>query len=177
MTDTPEVVRDDVHALAQLHHARWNWQSQWLTEGVEDTMVEAGQLLVRSGDFCLWKVFRGQEVIGGALFARAGDVSELLLTAFDPAWSRLAPGLAAVVAGIRHELDTGIQLIDLGFGGFKYLQRLSNAERPVVWYELFPTNRRMPIARARWLVPHSHERVSIWRNRLRLRTRLRTLGD
>ena len=175
-TDTPEAVQDDVHALAQLHHARWNWQSQWLTEGVEDTIVEAGQLLVRSGDFRLWKVLRGEEVIGAALFTRAGNVSELLLTAYDPAWSRLAPGLAAIVAGIRHELDTGIRLIDFGYGGFKYLQRLSNTERPVVRYELFPTNRRMPIARARWLIP-PHGRINIWRGRLRLRTRLRALRD
>lgn len=175
LTDTPEAVQDDVHALAQLHHARWNWQSQWLTEGVEDTIVEAGRLLVRSGDFRLWKVLRGEEVIGAALFARAGDVSEILLTAFDPAWSRLAPGLAAIVAGIRHDLDTGIRLIDFGYGGFKYLQRLSNAERPVAGYELFPTNRGTPVARARWLIPHG--RINIWRGRLRLRTRLRALRD
>ena len=176
-TDSPEAVRDDVHALAQLHHARWNWQSAWLTEGMEDTIVEAGQLLVSSGDFRLWKVVRGEEVIGAALFARAGDVSELLLTAFDPAWSRLAPGLGAIVAGIQHELDSGIRLIDFGFGGFKYLQRLANAERPVVPYELFPTNRRMPIARARWLVPHSRDRIYIWGRQLRLRKRLRALRD
>jgi CelD/BcsL family acetyltransferase involved in cellulose biosynthesis len=104
------------------------------------------------------------------LFVRADDVSELLLTAFDPAWSRLAPGFGAVVAGIRHELDTGTRLIDFGWGGAEYLQRLSNAEQPIVRYELFPTNLRMPIARARWLVTHTRDRV-------RLRTRLRALRD
>ena len=113
-------------------------------------------------------------MVGAALFARAGYVSELLLTGFDPAWSRFAPGLAAIEAGIRHELDTGIRLIDFGYGGFKYLQRLSNTERPVVRYELFPTNRRMPIARARWLIA-PQGRINIWRGRLRLRTRLRAL--
>jgi CelD/BcsL family acetyltransferase involved in cellulose biosynthesis len=164
-TDSPEAVRDDVHALARLHHARWNWQSAWLTEGIEDAMVEAGQLLVRSGDFRLWKVVYDEEVIGAALFVRAGDVSEVLLTAFDPAWSRLGPGLGAMVAGIRHELDSGIRLIDFGGGGLNYLERLANAEFPVVGYELFPANRGMPIARARWLVP------------LRLRTRLQALRD
>jgi CelD/BcsL family acetyltransferase involved in cellulose biosynthesis len=169
-TDTRDAVRDDVHALAKLHHARLKWQSLWLTQGVEDTIVEAGRSLVSTGDFRLWKVVRGKELIAGALFVRAGDVSELLLTAFDPAWSRLAPGFGAVVAGIRHELDTGTRLIDFGWGGAEYLQRLSNAERPIVRYELFPTNLRMPIARARWLVTHTRDRV-------RLRTRLRALSD
>jgi CelD/BcsL family acetyltransferase involved in cellulose biosynthesis len=176
-TESPGAVRDDVHALAQLHHARWNWQSKWLIEGVEDTIAEAGRLLVGSGDCRLWKVVRGDEILGAALFARAGNASELLLTAFDPAWSRLAPGLAAVVSGIAHELDTGVRLIDFGYGGFEYLQRLSNAERPVVTYELFPTNRKMPIARARWLIPHTLDKIPPLRRRLRLRTRLRALRD
>jgi CelD/BcsL family acetyltransferase involved in cellulose biosynthesis len=127
-------------------------------------MVEAGQLLSRSGDFRLWKVVCGEKMIGAALFVRAGDVSEVLVTAFDPAWSRLAPGLGAIVAGVQDELDSGIRLIDFG-GGLKYLQRLANAEFPVVGYELFPANRRIPIARARWLVP------------LRLRARLQALRD
>ena len=35
-TESPEAVRSDVHALAELHHERWSWQSQWLVEGVED---------------------------------------------------------------------------------------------------------------------------------------------
>jgi hypothetical protein len=167
-TDAPDAVRDDVHALAQLHQARLNWQSAWLTQGVEDAIVEAGRSLVPTGGFRLWKVVRGKELIAGALFLRAGEVSELLMTAFDPTWSRLAPGFGAVVAGIRHELDTGTRLIDFGWGGYEYLQRLTNAERPIVRYELFPTNLRMPIARARW----SHTR-----DRVRLRTRLRALRD
>jgi hypothetical protein len=167
-TDTPEAVRADVHALAQLHQARLNWQSGWLTQGVEDAIVEAGRSLVSTSDFRLWKVVSGEQVIGAALFARASDVSEMLLTAFDPAWSRLAPGLAAVVAGIRHELDTGVRLIDFGYGDRPYLQRLSNAEYPIIRYELYPTNLRTPIARARW----SHTR-----DRVRLRTRLRALRD
>ena len=116
-------------------------------------------------------------MIGAALFARAGDTSEILLTSFDPAWSRFAPGLAAVVTGIAHELDSGVRRVDFGHGGFEYLQRLSNAADPVVSYELFPTNRIMPLARARWIAPHSRERMNIWRKQLRLRQRLRALRD
>ncbi len=171
-TEGPEAVRADVHALAELHNARWKWNSQWLFEGVEEAIVRAGELLVESGDWRLWKLVRGEEFLGATLFARAGEASEMLLTAFDPAWSRLAPGMATVVAGIRHELDTGVREIDFGHGGFKYLQRLANAERPVVNFELFPAGPRMPVARARWLVPHGRERIHIWRKQLRLRQRL-----
>jgi CelD/BcsL family acetyltransferase involved in cellulose biosynthesis len=172
-TERPEAVRSDVGALANLHHARWNWQSQWLGEGVEETLVEAGRHLLGSGDWRLWKVVRGEDMVGAALFTRAGETSEILLTAFDPAWSRFAPGLAAVVTGIGYELDAGVRRVDFGHGGFEYLQRLCNAEDPVVSYELFPGNRMMPLARARWITPHSRERMNIWRTQLRLRQRLR----
>ena len=140
-------------------------------------IVEAGRSLITSGDFRLWKIVSGKELIAGALFARAGDASEALFTAFDPAWSALGPGLGAFVAAIRGELDTGARAIDFGFAEYRYLQRLSNAERPIVRYELFPTNLRMPIARARWLRAHSRERVDMWRGQLQIRTRLRALRN
>jgi CelD/BcsL family acetyltransferase involved in cellulose biosynthesis len=147
-----------------------NWQSGWMIEGIEEMIVEAGELLVSSGDFRLWKVVRGEEMIAGALFARAGDASAVLLTAFDPAWSRLAPGLGAMVAGIQHELDSGKRLIDFGWGDFKYLRQLANAERPLAPLEMYPTTRKMLIAGAR-------ERITIWRDHLQLRTRLRAVRD
>src|SRR5205085_1447916 len=94
-TDTPDAVRDDVRGLAQLQQARVNSQAGWLSKGLEDTIVEAGRSLVSTGDFRLWKVVRGKELIAGALFVRAGDTTEALLTAFDPAWGALGPGLGA----------------------------------------------------------------------------------
>ncbi len=143
---------------------------------MEETIVEAGKRLVASGDWRLWKVACKEEVVGAALFTRAGDVSEILLTAFDPAWGKLSPGLGAVVAGIEHELDSGARLIDFGHGGFRYLQRLSNAERPMFDYELFPAHSRLPAAWARWLAPHGRERINILRKHLRLGQRVRALA-
>lgn len=174
-TDSPSAVRDDVRAL--FRHARAKWRSPWLNDRLENLVVEAGRSLITSGDFRLWKIVSGKELIAGALFARAGDTSEALFTAFDPAWSALGPGLGAFVAATRGELDTGARAIDFGFAEYRYLQRLSNAERPIVRYELFPTNLRMPIARARWLRAHSRERVDMWRGQLQIRTRLRALRD
>lgn len=174
-TDTPSAVAPDVRAL--FHLARTKWHSPWLNDPLENMIVEAGRSLITSGDFRLWKIVSGKELIAGALFARAGDASEALFTAFDPAWRALGPGLGVFVAAIRGELDTGTRAIDFGFAEYRYLQRLSNAERPIVRYELFPTNLRMPIARARWLRAHSLERVDMWRGQLQIRTRLRALRN
>jgi hypothetical protein len=81
-----------------------------------------------------------------------------------------------MVAGIRHELDSGARLVDFG-ADVRYLRQLANAERPLVNFELIPRNRRTAIYRARLLVPFSRERIMIWRGQLRLRTRLRALRD
>jgi CelD/BcsL family acetyltransferase involved in cellulose biosynthesis len=174
-TETPSAVSDDVRAL--FRHARAKWRSPWLNDRLQNMIVAAGRSLVTSGDFRLWKIVSGKELIAGALFARGGDASEALFTAFDPAWSSLGPGLGAFVAAIRGELDTGARAIDFGFAEYRYLQRLSNAERPIVRYELFPTDLRMPIARARWLRAHSRERMDMWRGQLQIRTRLRTMRN
>ena len=165
-SETPDEVEADVRALARLHHARFNWGPSWLTQQVEEALVQIARLFVGSGDLRVWKVVREEELVAATLFARGGDVTEVLLTAFDPAWTNLGPGLASMVAGIRNDLDTGARLIDFGWGGFKYLQRLSNAARTGTAYELFPGNRTMPIALGRWLVPNA-------RQHLRPRSRLR----
>jgi CelD/BcsL family acetyltransferase involved in cellulose biosynthesis len=172
-TTDPEAVAGDLHALAELHRARWDGASSWLVDGLEEALAAAGRELIEAGGWRLWKVVRGDRILGATLFARGGAASEMLLTAYDSEWSHLAPGVATVVAGIEHELDTGARVVDFGHGGFRYLQRMASAEVPIVNYELFPGNRRMPLALASWLVPHGRERLNIWRKQLRLGQRLR----
>lgn len=175
MSESPEEVRADLAALARLHHARLNFQSQWLVKGVEDVLVRAGGELISRGDFRLWKIVREGEMVAGALSARAGNAAELLLTAFDPAWSRFGVGVAAVVAAIEDQLDAGTTLIDFGPGGFRYLRLLSNSTRPMSNYELFPSNRRTVRARAHWFPAHARERANILRVELKLGRRVRAL--
>jgi CelD/BcsL family acetyltransferase involved in cellulose biosynthesis len=171
-TNGSEAVAADLHALAELHRARWDGASSWLVDGVEEALAAAGRELIEAGGWRLWKVVRGEQILGATLFARGGSVSEMLLTAYDPGWSHLAPGMATVVAGIEHELASGAGLIDFGHGGFKYLQRLASVRTPIVNYELFPANGRMPLALAAWFLPHGRERLNIWRKQLRLGQRL-----
>lgn len=171
-TTDPGAVAEDLHALAELHRARWNHASSWLVDGVEEALAAAGRELVAEGGWRLWRVVRGERVVGATLFARGGSASELLLTAFDPEWSQLAPGIAAIVAGIEHELDSGAELVDFGHGGFKYLQRLASVRVPILNYELFPGDSRMPLSVSSRLLPHGRERLNIWRKQLRLGQRL-----
>ena len=57
-------------------------------------IVEAGRSLITSGDFRLWKIVSGKELIAGALFARAGDASEALLPRLTQRGAHLGPALA-----------------------------------------------------------------------------------
>jgi CelD/BcsL family acetyltransferase involved in cellulose biosynthesis len=174
-TDSPDAVDVDLRGLARLHHARWNHRSAWLRPGVEDAIAAAGRELIAKGGFRLWVVEHGDQMIGAALLACAGDSSQFVMTGFDPGWSRFGPGISALVAGIKQQLDAGSSVIDFGYGGFSYIRKMANASYPVVWYELFPTDWRTPAARARWLPEHCRERTNILRVQLRLGQRVRCL--
>ena len=106
--------------------------------------------LVAGGGARLWSVRRDDQLIAATLFACAGDTSQVVLTAFDPRWRALGPGLLSVVAGIRRQLEDGNQTIDFGYGAFAYKQTLAPARYPLARFELFPLGRLYPLARARW---------------------------
>lgn len=165
--DSAEAVARDVRELARLHHARWHGQSRWLSPGVEEAIREAGIELVAGGGFRLWSVRRDDTVIAATLFACAGDRSQVLLTAFDPRWRELAPGLLSCVAGIRRQLEDGNQTIDLGYGGYPYKQVLAPAREQLARFELFPLGWRYPLARTRW--PGERPRRQLDRLRTALR--------
>jgi CelD/BcsL family acetyltransferase involved in cellulose biosynthesis len=165
--DSAEAIARDVRELARLHHARLQGRSLWLLPGVEDALREACMELVAGGGARMWSVSRNDQVIAATLFACAGDTSQVLLTAFDPRWRGLGPGLLSVVAGIRRQLEDGNQTIDFGYGAFPYKQALAPAREPLARFELFPLGWRYPLARTRW--PGERQRQQLDRLRRALK--------
>ena len=167
-----EDVSRGLSQLIRLHHARWHHESQWLTPVVERTLREAGNGLVTHDGFRLWTVEIGGQVIGATVFAAAGGAVVMPLTAFDPAWSRFAPGLHSVVAGIEEGFRLGEDWVDLGHGDFRYKRELANEFHQISSYEMFARNARYPLVRAHELPRHARERINQGRVRLRARGRL-----
>jgi CelD/BcsL family acetyltransferase involved in cellulose biosynthesis len=167
-----EEVSRGLSELIRLHNGRRNHESEWVPPILERTLREAGERLVTDNGFRLWTVEIDELVIGATAFAAAGGAVRTLFTGFDPAWSRFAPGLRSMVAGIEEGFRLGEECVDLGYGNYPYKLKLSNEVRPISSYEMFARDLRYPLVRAHELPRHARERLIQARVRLRARTRL-----
>jgi CelD/BcsL family acetyltransferase involved in cellulose biosynthesis len=167
-----EDVNGSLAALMRLHHARWEHRSAWLNLSVERTLGAASERLAARDAFRLWLVEIDGRVIGASAFAVAGGALSMLMTAYDPEWRPFAPGLVSILAGIKEAFQLGDQVIDLSFGTYPYKLRLANEVRWIRWCEMFPRDRRYPLARAHALPSHGREAVDRARARVQARTRL-----
>jgi CelD/BcsL family acetyltransferase involved in cellulose biosynthesis len=125
----------------------------------------------------LWTIEVDEQVIGATAFAAAGGAVTTLVTGFDPAWGRFAPGLRSMIAGIEEGFRLGEERLDLGFGGYPYKLKLANTARQISSFELFPRDVRYPFVRAHELPRHARERLVQARVRLRARTRMLEARD
>jgi CelD/BcsL family acetyltransferase involved in cellulose biosynthesis len=158
--------------LIRLHDGRRSHESERVPPVLERTWREAGERLVSDDGFRLWTVEVDGQVIGATAFAAAGGAVTALLTGFDPAWGRFAPGLRSLVAGIEEGFDLGDERLDLGRGHFPYKLRLANEAGSVASYEVFARGLRYPLVRAHEMPRHARERCIQARVSLRARTRL-----
>jgi CelD/BcsL family acetyltransferase involved in cellulose biosynthesis len=164
-----EDVNCGLAALLELHQARWAYQSVWLSPVVERTLRAASERLAARDALRLWVVEIDGRIIGASAFPVAGGALNLLMTAFDPEWGSLGPGMASIVAGIEEAFQLGDEVVDLSFGKFPYKLQLANDVRSIRWCEMFPRNRRYPLARAQRYGQQAVDRV---RARVQARTRL-----
>ncbi|MGD0748170.1 MAG: GNAT family N-acetyltransferase [Acidimicrobiales bacterium] len=89
----------------------------------EDDMVEAiGAALELSapGRFRLSVIERDDLLIGGSLAVRAGSRMSAWLTGYDPEWSKLGPGIAALLEALDAAARAGCEIVDLGVGDQPY---------------------------------------------------------
>jgi CelD/BcsL family acetyltransferase involved in cellulose biosynthesis len=70
--------------------------------------------------FRLSVIEREDVVIGASFGVRAGGRMSAWLTGFDPNWSRLGPGITALLAALEAAAGAGCSVIDLGVGDQSY---------------------------------------------------------
>jgi CelD/BcsL family acetyltransferase involved in cellulose biosynthesis len=89
----------------------------------DETMVAAiGAALDHSapGRFRLSVVERDDLMIGASLAVRAGTRMSAWLTGYDPEWSRLGPGITALLEELEAAAGSGCTHVDLGVGDQSY---------------------------------------------------------
>jgi CelD/BcsL family acetyltransferase involved in cellulose biosynthesis len=168
-----EDVSRSLTELIRLHDGRRDRESEWISPVLECMLRDVGARLVADNGFRLWTVEIDDHVIGATAFIAAGGAVTTLLTGFDPAWGRFAPGLKSMVAGIEEAFGLGEEYVDLGYGDYPYKLKLANDARRIASYEMFPRDTRYPFVRAHELPRHARERLIQARVRLGARTRLK----
>jgi CelD/BcsL family acetyltransferase involved in cellulose biosynthesis len=101
----------------------------------EDEMIEAiGTALETAspGRFRLSVIERGELLIGASFAVRAGTRISCWLTGFDAEWSRLGPGIAALLEALDAAGRDGYTVADLGVGDQPYKDEFQDAAFPLV---------------------------------------------
>jgi CelD/BcsL family acetyltransferase involved in cellulose biosynthesis len=70
-------------------------------------------------------------VIGATLARRAGTRMTCWITAYDPEWSRLGPGLASLLESLDAGARAGCEIADLGGGDQPYKEAFEDGAFPL----------------------------------------------
>ncbi len=101
----------------------------------DDDMIGAiGTILdlPASARFALSVLERDDLVIGLSLALRAGTRMSCWIVGYDPEWSQLGPGVAALLESVAAGARAGCEIVDLGLGDHRYLRDFQDATFPLV---------------------------------------------
>lgn len=121
-TVDPAEIMERLPRLQPLYHRRKE-QRGGAGYRFDETMIQAiGAALEVSapGRFRLSVIEREDLVIGASLGVRAGERLSAWLTGYDPDWSRLGPGIAALLEELEAVAHDGCTIVDLGVGDQSY---------------------------------------------------------
>jgi len=151
------IAADDaaIEALLRLHYQRWDDRGG-SNVGAEAraVLVDAARGLAEDGRLQIALLEGPDGPIAAELVLRAGETAVFWGGGFDPAWSKLAPGMQTMLLALEDAAAAGVEEADLGGGAHEYKRRLADADRPVVWRTLLPVGARYPLIRLRLAPKH-----------------------
>jgi CelD/BcsL family acetyltransferase involved in cellulose biosynthesis len=151
LSRSPEELRRDLEAFADLHRARWRKRggSGVLDARVERMLTEVGKRLMEQGRFRLWSMDLGGRTISSHLFVVAGGEAAYWLGGFDERETRVRrPGILIIRSALEHAFSVGDRRLDLGPGGQPYKYEFTQTANSAEWILLIPRGRRSLLARA-----------------------------
>lgn len=143
-SDTPQQLRHDLQAFADLHRTRWESRggSGVLTPAVERMLGDVGEGLLDSRRFRVWCMDVDGRPINVCIFVAAGTTISYWLGGFDEAWGRQQPALTGLTTALEAVWADGYRVLDLGGGGQPYKYRLADGEDPLTTSTMVPGGRR-----------------------------------
>jgi len=100
----------------------------------DSNMIDALQTAIdlsRRGRFALSVLESDDAVIGMQLVLRAGTRLSCWITGYDDEWSRLGPGIAAMLEALTAGVEVNCEIADLGVGDQSYKDDILDAAFPL----------------------------------------------
>jgi len=97
----------------------------------DDDMIGAIGTILAPGRFALSVLERDDLVIGMSLALRAGTTMSCWIVGYDPEWSQLGPGVAALLESVAAGARAGCKIVNLGLGDHHYLRDFQDATFPL----------------------------------------------
>jgi CelD/BcsL family acetyltransferase involved in cellulose biosynthesis len=117
--------------FVELHRSSEGPKGVFLQPGMEIFFRRLGAAFQPRGIFRLTFLEAGGEKVAGTIGFRFEGTHYLYNSAFDHAWSRLAPGMVLVAEDIRIAIESGCSVFDLLKGDYAYKYRFGAAPRAV----------------------------------------------
>lgn len=142
-------------ALLHLHHQRWDDRGgSNVGDEARRVLLDAAGSLAAGGRLQVALLESPDGPIAAELVLRAGDRAVFWGGGFDPAWSKLAPGMQAMLLTLEDAAAAGVVEADLGGGTHEYKRRLGDRDRPIAWRTVLPLGPRYPLIRLRLAPKH-----------------------
>jgi CelD/BcsL family acetyltransferase involved in cellulose biosynthesis len=126
-----ETLKDDLDCFVALHKSSEGPKGKFMQPGMEIFFRRLGATFQPRGIFQLTFLEVAGEEVAGTIGFRFEGTYYLYNSAFDHAWSRLAPGMVLVAEDIRVAIESGCSVFDLLKGDYAYKYRFGAYPRAV----------------------------------------------
>jgi len=130
-TEAPETLPADVHALFDLHDRRWQGASSLASPRARSFHGAFAAAALERGWLRLWFLELDGEPVASWYGWRLGDRYSFYNGGFDPALSKLSPGMVLLARVLESAFDEGAETFDFLLGDESYKSRFADLTRAV----------------------------------------------
>ena len=125
-TESPDQVASDIAAFFELHDRRWESQSSLTSERARAFHTDFAEAALARGWLRLWFLELDGKAVASWYGWLIGGRYSYYNGGFDPAWSRLSPGLVLMAGVIEAAIAEGAATFDLLLGDESYKFRFAD---------------------------------------------------
>jgi CelD/BcsL family acetyltransferase involved in cellulose biosynthesis len=130
-TESPETLEADIDTLFDLHDRRWQDESSLASPRARSFHRAFAAAALERGWLRLWFLELDEEPVASWYGWRLGDRYSFYNGGFDPAHSKLSPGMVLLARVLESAFEEGARTFDFLLGDESYKSRFADETRPV----------------------------------------------